>query len=449
MNPNSPVVTPPASRRDFLQAGAAAAVAAGTLATELALAPAVHAAGSDTLRVGLVGCGHRGTEAAVQAVKADPNTKLVALADAFADRLEASLELLKKSEVADRVTVDNDHRLVGFDAYQKLLGSGVDVVLLATPPHFRPLHLQAAIAAGKHVFAEKPVAVDVPGLDKVRAACEEARSKNLAVVSGLHNRYDSDIRATIARAHEGAIGDVLFVQTAWNGRMPGKPWPMKREEGWSDMEYQMRNWYFWTWLSGDHIVEQAIHSIDKGLWALKDQPPASAVGLGGLQVRMAPDRGQIFDHHAVVYEYADGRKHVHTCRQQNNCATDISAWVVGSKGRCHIDPPKKGGGLKGGGLIYDLDGKVVWRGPAKNANPYQTEHDELFAGLRAGKIINNGDYMIRSTMAAILGRMATYTGQRITWEQALASKEDLSPARYEWGPLPTPKVAVPGVTRFV
>ena len=443
MNPNTSVVTPTASRREFLKAGAAAAVAAGTLAGEFALAPAVHAAGSDVLRIGLIGCGNRGTGAAVQALKADPNTRLVALADAFTDRLDYSRETLQKSEVGGRVAVDNDHSFVGFDAYQKLLGSGVDVVLLATPPHFRPVHLEAAIAAGKHVFAEKPVAVDVPGLNKVRAACEEAKSKNLAVVSGLHNRYNDDIRATIARVHDGAVGDVLLVQTAWNGNPPAKPWPMVRKEGWSDMEYQLRNWYFWTWLSGDHIVEQAIHSIDKGLWAMKDQPPASAVGLGGLQARTGPDRGQIFDHHAVVYAYADGRKHIHTCRQQLNCANDISAWVVGTKGRCHIDPNK------GGGLIYDLDGKVVWTGPAKKANPYQTEHDELFAGLRAGKIINNGDYMIQSTMVAVLGRMATYTGQKITWEKALASKEDLSPARYEWGPLPTPKVAVPGVTRFV
>jgi predicted dehydrogenase len=443
MNSKTPVVTPTASRREFLQAGAAAAVAAGTLAGELALAPAVHAAGSDVLRIGLIGCGNRGRGAAVQALKADPNTKLVALADAFADPLDYSLETLQKSEVGSRVAVDNDHRFVGLDAYQKLLGSGVDVVLLATPPHFRPLHLEAAVAAGKHVFAEKPVAVDVPGLDKVRAACEEAKDKNLAVVSGLHNRYNPDIRATIARVHDGAVGDVLFVQSAWNGNPPAKPWPMVRKDGWSDMEYQLRNWYFWTWLSGDHIVEQAIHSIDKGVWALKDQPPVSAVGLGGLQARTGPDRGQIFDHHAVVYEYENGRKHIHTCRQQRNCANDISAWVVGTKGRCHIDP--KGGA----GLIYDLDGKVVWKGPARNANPYQVEHDELFAGLRDGKIINNGDYMIRSTMVAILGRMATYTGQKITWKQALASKEDLSPAHYEWGPLPVPKVAVPGVTRFV
>jgi predicted dehydrogenase len=438
MNPNTSVVAPAASRREFLRAGAAA-VAAGTLAGEFALAPAVHAAGSDVFRIGLIGCGRRGTGAAVQALQADPGTRLVALADAFEDQLQYSLETLKKSEVAGRVAVDDGRRFVGFDAYRKLLDSGVDVVLLCTPPHFRPAHLQAAVEAGKHVFAEKPVAVDAPGIHKVEAACAEAKKKKLAIVSGLQNRYSDDVRATIAQVHDGAIGEVLIVQSAWNGNMPGKPWPMVRKEGWSDMEYQLRNWYFWTWLSGDHIVEQAIHSMDKGLWAAHDRPPASAAGLGGLQARLAPDCGQIFDHHAVVYEYADGRKHFHTCRQQKNCFNDISTHVVGTKGRCHVER----------GLIHGHDGRVVWKSPGKKNDPYQTEHNELFAGLRAGKIINNGDYMIQSTMAAILGRMATYTGRKITWEQALASKEDLSPARYEWGPLPAPKVAVPGVTRFV
>jgi predicted dehydrogenase len=438
MNPNTSS-TSTASRREFLRAGAAAAVAAGTLAGELALAPAVHAAGSDLLRIGLIGCGRRGTGAAVQALQADPNTRLVALADAFADQLQESLATLQKSEVADRVAVDEGRRFVGFDAYQKLLDSGVDVVLLCTPPHFRPAHLQAAVAAGKHVFAEKPVAVDAPGIHKVEAACAAAKQKNLSVVSGLQNRYSDAVRATIARVHDGAIGEVVMVQSAWNGNMPGKPWPMVRKEGWSDMEYQLRNWYFWTWLSGDHIVEQAVHSIDKGLWAVHDRPPASAVGLGGLQARRAPDRGQIFDHHAVVYEYADGRKHFHTCRQQRNCFNDISTQLVGTKGRCHVER----------GQIFGHDGRVVWKYAGNKNNAYQDEHAALFAGLRSGKVLNNGDYMIRSTMAAIFGRMATYTGRKITWEQALASTEDLSPARYEWGALPTPTVAVPGVTRFV
>jgi predicted dehydrogenase len=430
------------TRREFIKSSTTA-LTTGALAAELLIPSEVHAAGSDVLRVGLVGCGRRGTGAAEQALQADPHTQLVAMADAFEDQLHYSLDTLQKSEVGARVAVDSDRRFVGFDAYQSLLGSGVDVVLLATPPHFRPLHLQAAVTAGKHVFAEKPVAVDAPGIHKIMAACAEANRKNLAIVSGLHNRYMHDVRAAIAKIHDGAIGDVLLVQSAWNGNPPGKPWPMVRKEGWSDMESQLRNWYFWTWLSGDHIVEQAVHSIDKGLWAVHDRAPASAVGLGGLQARYGstsnPDRGQIFDHHAVVYDYADGRKHLHTCRQQKNCANDISTWVTGTKGRCHIEKA----------AIYDLAGNVVWKYSGKKNNAFQTEHDELFAGLRAGKIMNNGDYMIQSTMVAILGRMATYTGHKITWERALSSKEDLTPARYAWGPLPTPKVAIPGVTPFV
>lgn len=430
------------TRRAFLKRSTIA-LAAGTLAVELTSPFGVHAAGSDVLRVGLIGCGRRGTGAAEQALQADPHTQLVAMADVFEDQLHYSLDTLKKSEVGAHVAVDRDRRFVGFDAYQRLLASGVDVVLLATPPHFRPGHLEAAVTAGKHVFAEKPVAVDATGIHKVMAACAEAKRKNLAVVSGLHNRYMHDVRAAIAKIHDGAIGDVLLVQSAWNGNPPGKPWPMVRKEGWSDMEYQLRNWYYWTWLSGDHIVEQAVHSIDKGLWAVRDQAPASAVGLGGLQTRYGspsnPDRGQIFDHHAVVYDYSDGRKHLHTCRQQKNCANDVSTWVTGTKGRCHIEKA----------VVYDLAGNAVWKYSGKKNNAFQTEHDELFAGLRAGKILNNGAYMIQSTMVAILGRMATYTGQKITWERALASKEDLTPTRYAWGPLPTPKVAIPGVTPFV
>jgi predicted dehydrogenase len=430
------------TRREFLKSSTTV-LAAGTLAAELTSPAAVHAAGSDVLRVGLIGCGRRGTGAAEQALRADPNTQLVAMADAFDDQLQESFASLKKSDVGARVAVDSDRRFVGFDAYQRLLVSGVDVVLLATPPQFRPGHLQAAVTAGKHVFAEKPVAVDAPGIHKVLAACAEAKSKNLAVVSGLHNRYFHDVRAAIAKVHDGAIGDVLFIESAWNGNPPGKPWPMVRKEGWSDMEYQLRNWYFWTWLSGDHIVEQAVHSIDKGLWAVQDRAPASALGLGGLQARYGsadnPDRGQIFDHHTVVYSYSDGRKHRHTCRQQKNCANDVSTWVTGTKGRCHVEKAE----------IYDLAGQVVWKYPGKENNAYQTELDEMFAGLRAGKVMNNGDYMTQSTMVAILGRMATYTGQKLTWERALASKEDLTPARYAWGPLPTPKVAVPGVTPFI
>jgi predicted dehydrogenase len=427
-----------ASRRDFIKAGAAA-VAAGTLAAELTLTQGAPVADSDLLRLGLVGCGGRGTGAALQALQADPHTKLVALADAFADQLQRSLDRLKKSEVADRVAVDVDHRFVGFDAYQKLIAGGVDVVLLAAPPHFRPAHLQAAIDAGKHVFAEKPVAVDAPGVRKVLAACAEAKRKNLAVVSGLCWRYNFTARDAIKQVHDGAVGDIVALQSSYNSGRPGKPWPMVREPGWSDMEWQLRNWYWFTWLSGDHIVEQAVHSLDKAAWAVHDEPPVSAVALGGLQSRSGGDeRGQIFDHHAVVYEYANGLKHFHTCRQQMGCANDVSTHVFGTKGTCHVER----------GSIADRSGTEAWRYRGQQNVMHQTEHDEMYAALRAGKIINDGEFMCRSTMLAILGRMASYTGKKITWEQAMNSQEDLTPPAYAWGPLPKPAVALPGVTRF-
>jgi predicted dehydrogenase len=294
--------------------------------------------------------------------------------------------------------------------------------------------LAAAVEAGKHVFAEKPVAVDAPGLRKVLAACEQAKAKNLSVVCGLQQRYDQPRPAAVEKIHGGAIGEVLAVQSAWLGNMPAKKFPMPRKPEWSDMEWQVRNWYWWTWLSGDHIVEQAVHSIDKGSWALHDQPPVAAVGMGGLQSRMGSERGQIYDHHAVVYEFANGMKHYHYCRQVNGGSRDVSTHVQGTKGSCHVELA----------VVRNLPGNEVSRYRGKKNVMHQTEHDEQFAALRAGKPVNDGPFMALSTMLAIMGRMATYTGQRVTWERALNSNEDLSPPRYEWGPLPTPTVAIPG-----
>jgi predicted dehydrogenase len=241
------------------------------------------------------------------------------------------------------------------------------------------------------------------------------------------------------RIHGGEVGDVVSVLSNYIASMPGKKWPMERKPGWSDMEYQMRNWYWWTWLSGDHIVEQAVHSIDKGSWAVHDRPPVAAVGVGGLQSRQAPDRAQIFDHHAVVYEYANGLKHIHMCRQVTGGSRDVSTHVQGTKGSCHVER----------GIITGLKGEAGWRYRGEKNVMHQQEHDELFAALRAGKTINDGWFMCLSTMLAIMGRMATYTGQRVTWEQAMNSHEDLSPQRYEWGPLPAPAVAVPGKSKVV
>jgi predicted dehydrogenase len=437
-----------ATRRDFLTAGAAAASLA-------ALAPAVHAAGSDILKIGLIGCGGRGTGAAEQALNADPNVRLTAVGDMFADHLQNKLKLLRANDkVGSRVQVDPQNCFTGFDAYKGVIGSGVDVVLLTTPPHFRPLHLKAAIDAGKHVFCEKPVAVDAPGVRKVLAACKEAKRKNLAVVSGLCWRYHHAKQETFRRIHDGAIGDIVAMQCSY---LTGPLWHVDRTPAMSDMEWQLRNWLYFTWLSGDHIVEQHIHSLDKMMWAMKDVPPARASGTGGRQVRTGPEFGHIYDHFAIVYEWANGVKAFGRCRQQGTVkppprvkgtrpevgriaiAYDVNDYLMGTEGTCDV-------------MKHNITGKKPWHYKAPAGDPddmYQNEHNALFASIRNGKPINDGEWMSQSTLLAIMGRMAAYTGQVITWEMALNSKEDLTPAAYEMGPLPVPPVAMPGKTPFV
>jgi predicted dehydrogenase len=421
-----------ATRRDFLKTSTVATAAAG--ASLLELAPPVHAAAGGTLRVGLVGCGGRGTGAAEQACNAGPDIKLTAMGDAFRDHLDAKKKFLKDS-LGSKFAVKDENCFVGFDAYKGVI-ENCDVVLLTAPPHFRPLHLEAAVAAGKHTFCEKPVAVDSPGLRRVMAACEAARAKRLAIVSGLCWRYHDGMRETFKRIHDGAVGDIVALQCTYNH---GMLWHKPRQPEWSDMEWQLRNWLYFNWLSGDHIVEQAIHSLDKMAWAMKDEYPVKAMGMGGRQVRTGPEFGHIFDHHAVVYEFASGLKCFHMCRQQPNVHNEVTDYIMGTKGVAEPMPHK-------------ITGANPWqydRKKLKQIDMYQTEHNELFASIRSGTPINNGDYMCKSTLMAIMGRMATYTGQIITWDKALASSEDLTPGKYEWGPLPVPPVAKPGSTRFV
>ena len=422
---------PATTRREILKAAACAGA--------LAALPEARASGGETLRIGLVGCGGRGTGAATQALSADPDVKLVAMADAFEDRLQESLSFLQgEPKVGAKVDVPADRRFVGFEACEKLIASGVDVVLLCTPPQFRPLHLRLAVEAGKHVFAEKPVAVDAPGVRSVLESCQGARTKGLSVVSGLCLRYDSGFRETVRRLHDGALGEVnaLLANDYRSGR-----WAKPRQPGWSEMLYQMRNWYNFTWLSGDFNVEQHVHHLDVCAWIMKDQYPVKAVGMGGRQVLTEPEYGQIYDHFSVTYEYADGARLFSNCRQQPGCKNDMSMQVLGTRGRAELSERRKGLSIHGTGGEWFFDGP-------KN-QMYQAEHDELFAGIRAGKPINNGEYMARSTLLAIMGRMAAYTGQEVTWEMALNSKEDLSPARYDWdAPPPPSSVAVPGQTPF-
>jgi len=417
-------------------------VAAGT-AAGLALSRSVHAAGSDILRVGLIGCGGRGTGAAGNALNADPHTRVTALADVFPEKIEHTLKVLR-GQYSERVDVPPERRFTGFDAYQKLIHSGVDVVLLAEPPHFRPRHLQAAIEAGKHVFCEKPVAVDAPGVRSVLETCKRAEQKGLSVVSGLCWRYHNGVRETMARVLDGAIGDVVGIQETY---LTGFLWERPRQPQWSEMEFQMRNWYYFTWLSGDFNVEQHVHSLDKALWAMHDEPPARAWGLGGRQVRTDKRFGDIYDHHAVVYEYANGVRVWAYCRQQAGCYSDVSDIIIGTKGRCNV--------LKH--QIEDLAGNVVWKFRGEGGNMYDLEHQALFRAIRSGRPINNGVYMARSTMLAILGRMVDYTGRLLTWEEALNSKQVLAPSAYSFEAdppvLPGPDghypIAMPGQTKFI
>ncbi|MBI1903449.1 MAG: Gfo/Idh/MocA family oxidoreductase [Planctomycetia bacterium] len=426
------------TRRDFLQTAAAAAVGGAALAGPVNLAAVAHAGGSDVLRVGLVGCGGRGTKAAGEALRADPNAKLTALADAFQDRLEGSLTaLLKRDDLAGKIDVPPERRFVGFDAYQELIASGVDVVLLATPPHFRPMHLAACIEAKKHVFAEKPVAVDAPGVRSVLKTCERAQSLGLSVVSGLCLRYHAGFQELIKRIHNGAIGDV---HTLLANDYRGPIWLRTREPGWSDMTWQMRNWYYFTWLCGDFNVEQHVHYLDVCAWIFGDYPE-KAVGMGGRQVRTGKEFGNIYDHHSVVYTFKNGARLFSNTRQQRDCYGNMSAHAVGSRGSAEVSEGK---------LDIRNSGSEPWQFTKEVKSIYQVEHDELFAGIRSGTPINNGEYMAKSTLLAIMGRMATYTGKEISWEQALNSKETLAPERYDWDAAPPePVIAVPGVTKFV
>lgn len=433
-NGTSPLASAAADRRTFLQASA---IAGGSL---LALAPAVHAAGSDELKVGLIGCGGRGSGAAVNAVRAGPGIKLWAMGDMFADRLEAHRQSLQK-EIGDRMDVPESRCFLGFNAYRHVIDSGVDVVCLATPPGFRPLHLEAAVEAGKHVFCEKPMAVDAPGVRQVLATSAKAKDKGLSIVSGFCWRYDQGMRETFQRLADGAIGRITAMQCSYN---TGMLWMHKRRPEWSDMEWQLRNWLYFTWLSGDHNVEQHIHSLDKMAWAMGDQYPVKAVGLGGRQARTSPDYGHIFDHHAVVYEFANGVRCYSYCRQQPGCANDVTDFYFGSQGTAMTH------GANGTAWIK---GESSWQyTPAMSRraiDKYQFEHNVLFKSIRDRQAHNDGESMAKSTLMGILGRMATYTGQSITWEMALNSKEDLTPPKMEMGSLPTPPVAIPGQTKFV
>ncbi len=418
----------PRSRRTFLKQSSAAVVG-GTLAATLGSARAAHASGSDILKVGLIGCGGRGKGAAVNAMHAEDNVRLTALADLFPDKVTEAKKVLS-TQIGDKYQVKDEQCFTGFDAFQKLIDTDVDVVILTTSPHYRPQHLRAAVDAGKHVFCEKPVAVDPNGVRSVLATSKLAEKKGLNIVSGLCWRYDLAVRETIGRIKDGAIGDIVAIHENY---LTGTLWLRPRKPEWSEMEYQNRNWLYYTWLSGDHICEQFIHSLDKSMWLMDDEPPVSAVGLGGRQVRTAPEYGNIFDHHAVCYEWENGVKVFAYTRQMKGCPGDVDDYVLGTKGKAQV-------------LKSRVNGEVVFRG--KKPSMYDQEHKELFAAIRAGTPINNGRYMSTSTMMAILGREACYTGQKLLWADAIDADCRLGPEKYEFGDVPVAPVAKPGITKF-
>jgi myo-inositol 2-dehydrogenase / D-chiro-inositol 1-dehydrogenase len=425
------------TRRQFLKTSA---LAGGAFLAPAILPNSARAAeDGPTLKIGLIGCGGRGTGAAGQAMAADKNVALTAMADVFEDKLNASLDTLRQ-QAPDKVKVEPEHCFVGLDAYQKLIDSGVDVVLLATPPGFRPVHLKAAVAAGKHVFCEKPVATDAPGVRSVLATVEEARQKKLSLVAGLCWRYNLAERALFERIDDGAIGDVRAVYaTYYTGPVKPMPPASERPATMSDLEWQLHNWYNFGWLCGDSLVEQAVHALDWMLWAFKDQVPEKALAVGGRQIPAAG--GNIFDHFEVNYEFPGGARGFLGSRQQSGCANDNSATIFGTKG--------DGRELAFAGAPF-IRGENPWRYQGPRPNMYQIEHDELFASIRSGTPINDGVRMAHTTLAAIMGRMAAYTGQQITWDMALNSQESLVPAQLGWKtPIPVPSWAMPGKTKFV
>jgi len=394
------------NRRNFLKAQALAGVALGTFR-------GVHASENNTLKIGIVGCGSRGRGAAANALKADPNTKVVAIADALEERATVTADFLK-NEFEDRVQLTPETVFHGLDAYKKVIELS-DVVLLCETPHFRPLSLRAAVEAGKHIFCEKPVAVDAPGVRSALESVKIAEEKKINLVSGLCWRYDPNVLDMMKRIHDGQIGDALSVRLNF---LTGKVWTRPRNPGDTEMMYQIRNWYNFNWLSGDIIVEQAIHSFDKALWVFRDEPPVRAYGLGGRTLRRGDHASSdIYDSMAVVYEYDDGRAIYSYCNQMNKVFFDRDEYVSGTKGFAKI-----------------LAGKITGQNPYSQkqvkANRYDLEHVALFNAIRSGNCINDGQYSAQSTLLTILGREVCYTGKKITWDEMLNSEDSLSPKDY-------------------
>jgi predicted dehydrogenase len=426
----------PHSRRDFIRTGSAAA-AAMTLTFPHILRGATD---SRKLKIGLVGCGGRGTGALAQALGADSNSEVTALADLFSTQINITLQAIStKPEFAERVKVAESQRFLGLDAYAKMMASDVDVVLLATPPAFRPQQLAAAVAAGKHVFCEKPMATDAPGVRSVLESARTAKEKNLSIVAGFNVRYDTTHQEFMKSVHDGKMGDVMSLRDHRLGT-PVKPMspPESRPKEMGDVEWQLRNWYNFFWLSGDGLVEQAVHHVDRIIWVMQDAPPLECIANGG---RNSPNHeGNIYDHIDALWQWENGTQASMMQRQVLGCDPNTTLTVHGTKGRAAIDL------LRG---IVPLDGKRT-RSTYSLGPSYDNEHIHLFNAIRAGEAVNDGVRMAHSTLAAIMARMAAYTGKRITWDMAMNSQEKLVPDHLTWDmKLPIAPMAIPGKTKFL
>jgi len=437
------------SRREFMKQGT---ILAGGILTAPLFANANYFSGADAvIKVALIGCGGRGTGAAMQALLTKQNVKLVAMADAFKDRIDSAYKQLNADDLSDwsgvkgnvknKIDVPEERMFVGFDAYQKAIPLA-DVIILTTPPGFRPIHFEEAVKQGKHIFMEKPVATDPNGVMRVLKAAEEAKKKKLNVVVGLQRHYQNSYRELFKRKDQ--IGEIVSAQAWWNN---DGVWVNPRKEGQTEMDYQMRNWYYFNWLCGDHITEQHIHNIDVINW-FKGGYPVKAQGMGGRQVRKGKDHGEIFDHHYVEFHYADGSILNSQCRHIPKTMAKVDELLTGTKGKIFC----------GAGNITDLKGKVLYQFDQKTENnPYQTEHDELFAAIAKGEYkYADAENGAKSTMTSILGRLATYTGQVVEWDKALNSGMDIQPKTYAFDAAPPIlpgadgyyPVAVPGVTKY-
>ncbi len=432
-----PAQSSSATRRDFLKSSAAGAAAL----SGLSLAGSAHAAGDDTIRIGLIGCGSRGSGAAAQALEVGPYVKLVAMYDVFEDRLRGGKEAITGARPG-QVEVDDDHCFTDFDGYKHVIEAS-DVVLIACASKFHPMYAEAAIEAGKHVFVEKPHGIDPVGVQRMRAACELAREKGLSIVSGLQSRYHRGWQETVKRIHDGAIGDIVAMQSMF---LRGPYRVYTREKGLTETQYQFRNWYHFRWLSGDDVTQSLVHNVDRMSWVMKQEMPTWCFGLGGRSSSFGEQHGDMFDHHTAVYEYASGARMYALCRTQTGCYNNGGDIIMGTKGTCHLHQCK-------------IEGETNWKFRGDHNNPYFEEQKALIDAVREGKPVNSGDYMCDSTMIGVLGQVACYTGEPTKWDDLAKSELEFGPSpdgsSFETEPPSVPEersgdypLPFPGITKF-